>query len=166
MTNNSQRIILEVAKELLWWLISSCIAFAIMFPIVRYLHYTQLYTNGLLLVIALTYFRYTIWLRTTAVLSSKWVRFALFVFNINLFVGVLRLQQHYMAIYDSFAIEDLGKPIHTIAQEAVYPLFLYFSREVTVAVMACLILSVALNLRMIAAYWGTSYLRLNAGDEE
>ena len=166
MASKAQLVILEVIKEVLWWLIFSIIAWCIMFPITRHVQYTARYVNGFLLVIAMQYFRYAVFLRTVAVLRSKWVRFAIFVFNINFFVWVLRQQQYFMGIYDSFSIDDLGKPLHPIALEQVYILFQYFYREITVAVMACLLLSVALCVRMIGAYWSTSRMRLNAGDEE
>lgn len=166
MANRVPLILLELMKELLWWLIFSLIAIAVMYPITRHVQYVAIYFNGILLVIAMQYFRYAIYLRTVAVLRSKWVRFAVFVFNINFFVWVLRQQQYFMSIYDSFAIEDLGKPLHPIAAEQVYPLFQYFYSEITMAVMACLLLAVALNVRMIGAYWGSARLRLNAGDEE
>ena len=88
MTNNKQILLLEILKEILWLCISILIAFTIMYPIIRMVHYTMVWLNGLFLVLAFTYFRYAVMLKTVYVLRSKWVRFALFLFNINFFVFV------------------------------------------------------------------------------
>lgn len=161
-----QYILLEVAKELLWWLLSVVVAVMIMLPLTYKLHFKPFWINGALIVIALTYFRYSVFLRSTVVLRPVWVRFILAVFNINFFVYVLRRLQEFMHIYDSFTIEAMGTPVRPLAPEEVDPLFRYFFDEVNLASVACLSLSVVLTVRMIAAYWGSARLRLNAGSEE
>lgn len=164
--NNKQYVFLEIVKELVWWLISAVIAAAVMYPLTSKLHYNVLWLNGAFLVIALTYFRYAILLRTTYVLRSKWVRFLLVVFNINFFVFVLRKMQGFMYIYDSFTLDAMGTPIRPLTAEEVDPLFRYFFDEINFTCVACMVLAVALTLRIIAAHWGSAYQRLNAGSEQ
>lgn len=167
MVNNKQIVILEVFKESLWFCISAVIAFALMFPIYTKVHYNQIWLNGLFLILAFTYFRYAITLRTVYVLRSKWVRAALLLFNINFFIFVLRQEQHFMTIYDSYTIDDLGLPVHPpLALEQVDQLFRYFFTEINFAVVACLAMIVALSVRFVLSYWKTAYMRLNAGDEQ
>jgi hypothetical protein len=166
MTNNKKIAALEITKEMLWLCISILISFAMMYPITRVVHYSMMWLNGLFLVVGLTYFRYAITLRTIYLLRSKWVRFALIIFNINFFVFVLRQEQAFMNIYDSYTIEDMGSPIRPMSLEAIYQLFRYFYTEINFAVVACLCMTAVLSVRMILAYWQTAYLRLNAGSEE
>jgi len=166
MTNDKQIVVLELLKELLWFCISIVIALAIMYPIISVVHYKMVWLNGLFLVLAFTYFRYAILLKTVYVLRNKWVRFFLFLFNINFFVFVLRQQQHFITIYDSYTVEELGSPIKPISLEQTDVLIRYFYTEITFTVVACLGMIAALSVRFIWAYWKTAYLRLNAGDEE
>ncbi len=166
MASKIQRLVLEVVKELLWWVMSAVLAYAIMWPITSKVQYSQLIINGILLMVALNYFRYAVFLRSVYILRSKWVRFALGVFNINFFVYVLRRFQGFMSIYDSFTVEDLGRAYHPLAPEDVYPLFKYFYLEITLCVSATLVLTAALTLRLVLTYWSTARLRLNAGAEE
>lgn len=165
-TSRTQYILLEVAKELLWWLISAVVAGMVMLPLTSKLHFKPFWINGAFIIIALTYFRYAVFLKTTFILRPTWVKFILAVFNINFFVYVLRRLQEFMHIYDSFTIEAMGTPRRPLAPEEVDPLFRYFFEEINLACVACLSLSVVLIVRMVAAYWSGARLRLNAGSEE
>jgi hypothetical protein len=162
---NRQVIFLELIKETIWWLISALIVAAVLFPIFSKVHYQMLWINGLILFVAVTYFRYAVMLRSVYVLRSKWVRFALSVININFFVFVLRQQQNFLTVYNSYTVEELGKPIKTLSLDEVYNLFSYYFSEVTFSVVACLCLTVALTIRMVLSYWQSGKLRLNAGNE-
>ena len=162
----TKEIILEIVKELLWWVIALIIAAGVMYPLYSVLAYKCLPINTLLIVVAVSYFRYAITIKSVFILRSRWVRFLLCVVNINFFVYVLRRQQAFMTIYDSYQLSDLGVPLHNLAPEREYGLFRYFYTETTFFVMACLLLSAALTARIIGSYWSTARLRLNAGDEE
>lgn len=166
MIGNKQIVVLEIVKEILWLCISIVIALAMMYPIIRVVHYNMIWLNGLFLVVGLTYFRYAIMLRTVYVLRSKWVRFSLFLFNINFFVFVLRQEQRFMTIYDSYTVEDLGRPIRPISLEQTDQLIRYFFNEINFTVVACLGMIAVLSVRFVLAYWKTAHLRLNAGSEE
>jgi hypothetical protein len=166
MTNSKQITILEIVKELIWLGINITIALALMYPISRMVHYSMIWMNGLFLVIALTYFRYAITLRTVYALRNKWVRALLFFFNINFFIFVLHEEQRFMTIYDSYTIEDLGSPVHTISLEQTDQLIRYFFNEINFTVVFCLGMIVALSVRFVLSYWKTAHLRLNAGNEE
>jgi hypothetical protein len=164
--SNRQYIFLEIVKELIWWIISAVVATAIMLPLISKLHYKPMWINGTLIVIALTYFRYCVFLRTTYILQWKWVRFALVVFNVNFFVFVLRKMQSFMYLYDSFTLDAIGTPLKTLAPEDVDPLFRYFFDEINLTCVAAMSLSIVLIIRIIMAHWKTAYMRLNAGSEE
>ena len=153
MVNSKQIVILEIVKELLWL----CI---------RIVHYSMIWLNGLFLIIGLTYFRYAITLRTVYVLRNKWVRAGLLLFNVNFFVFVLRQEQRFMTIYDSYTVEDLGKPVKPISLEQTDQLIRYFFNEINFTVVFCLGMIAVLSVRFILAYWKTAHLRLNAGNEE
>jgi hypothetical protein len=167
MVNDKQILLLEILKELVWLGISVLIAMALMYPIYTKVHYNQIWLNGLFLVIAFTYFRYAITLRSVYVLRNKWVKAVILLFNINFFIFILRQEQRFMTIYDSFTIDDLGLPVHPpLPLEQTDQLFRYFFTEINFAVVACLGMIVALSVRFIWSYWKTAYQRLNAGDEQ
>lgn len=166
MANKYVVFILEFFKELLWWAIAAVFAIVVMFPITRLVQYSMFWMNGLLLVLAFTYFRYVLLLNSLFILKKKWLRFLLFVANINFFVFVLRQEQRILTIYDSFALEELGKAHNKLGLDQVNILFRYFYNETTLTVVACLAFTAILSLRIIWSYWKTSYQRLNAGSEE
>ncbi|MCW3127574.1 MAG: hypothetical protein JWO03_3232 [Bacteroidetes bacterium] len=163
---NRQYVFLEIMKEVLWWLISAVIAGAVMYPLITKLHYKEVWTNGALLVIALTYFRWAIFLKDIYILRSKWVRFILIVFNVNFFVFVLRSMQGFMHIYDSYTLDAMGTPIRPLKPEDIDPLFRYFFDEINFTCVACMALAVALTVRIVLSHWKTAHHRLNAGNEE
>ncbi len=163
---NKQVLLLEVIKEMVWWLITALVTAAILYPITSKVQYQMLWVNALIVFVALTYFRYAVMLRSVYVLRSKWVKFLLSVVNINFFIYVLRQQQNFLGISNSFTVQELGKPFKVMTMEDSYSLFNYFSSETTFAVVACLTLIVALTVRMVVVYWGAAHLRLNAGSEE
>ena len=167
MTSKNQVLGLELLKEALWIGISVLIAAALMFPIYSKVHYTMIWLNGLFLVVALTYFRYAVMLKSVYVLRNKWVKAAMLLFNINFFIFVLRQEQRFMTIYDSYTIDDLGTPVHPpLALEQVDQLFRYFFTEINFAVVACLGMIAALSVRFVLSYWKTAFNRLNAGMED
>jgi hypothetical protein len=166
MTSDKQIVLLEIVKELLWLFISIVIALALMYPIMRLVHYSMIWLNALFLIVGLTYFRYAITLRTVYVLRNKWVRAAILLFNINFFVFVLRQEQRFMTIYDSYTVEDLGKPVKPISLEQTDQLIRYFFNEINFTVVFCLGMIAALSVRFVLAYWKTAHVRLNAGNEE
>ena len=166
MANKLQKVFLEIAKESLWWLITGIIAYLILLPITSKVQYKEFVMNMVFLVITMNYFRYAVYLRSIYVLRSKWLRFAIGVFNVNFFVYTLRRFQGFMFIYDSYTIDDLGKPLHALAPETIYPLFRYFYLEITLTISACLVLTAAFTVRLVLTYWSTARLRLNAGSEE
>ena len=71
-----------------------------------------------------------------------------------------------MTIYDSYTIDDLGRPIKALSMEQIYQLFKYFYTEINFTVVMCLGMIAALSVRFVLSYWKTAYLRLNAGGEE
>ena len=166
MASNRQYVLLEIAKELLWWMLSAILALVVMYPLISTLHYKPIWLNGALLVVAFTYFRYAVFLRTVWALRSKYVRVALVIFNINFFIFVLSRMQSFMHIYDSFSLDAMGTPIRAMKPEDVDPLFRYFFDEINFTCVACLVLAAALSVRIIIAHWNTAHLRLNAGSEE
>ena len=166
MTNNKKILVLEILKEVLWLCICLSIAFVLMYPIISKVKYSMIWLNALFLVVGLTYFRYAIMLRTVYVLQNKYVRFGLLIFNINFFVFVLRQEQRFMTIYDSFALADIGTPLKPLALEEVDKLFRYFYTEINFTVVLCLAMIAVLTVRFVITYWQTAYLRLNAGQEE
>ena len=166
MTNNKQILLLEIFKEILWLFVTTLIAIGAMYPLISKLHYTMVWLNGLILILALTYFRYAILINSVYVLRSKWARFVLFLFNINFFVFVLRQEQRFMTIYDSYTMDDLGKPLRPLALQDTDSLMRYFFNEINFTVVFCLAMIVALSFRFIQSYWKTAHIRLNAGNEE
>jgi hypothetical protein len=163
--SNTKPILLELLRELVWIAIATVVAILVMRPITMQLQYRLMIINGILIVLPIMYFRYAIYMRSMMILQPRWLRFFWSVVNLNLFIYILRRQQEFMGIYDSFTIADMGKPLHALSPADEGWLFQYFYTETSIAVVASLTLIVVMTIRFIWSYWQSARTRLNAGDE-
>lgn len=164
MMEESKNRLLFIVRELLWWLIAATGACTVLMPLFLHLHYPYARINGLLWFVAILYFQYVIFFRQSTLLKPKWVRFLIVVVNLNFFIYVLRQYQFFRSMYDSFTPADLGAARHDITYTQLEFLYRYFRIETTLAAVACLLLSMAFNGRILMNYWRTAKTRLNSGD--
>ena len=85
----STQNILHFIKELIWWLITACVAVAILYPITSQVDYIYFNINFIFIFITLTYFRWTLFIRTLPFLQPVAIRFILFVVNAVLIFHII-----------------------------------------------------------------------------
>jgi len=160
MKKNTTSLLLNILIEILWWVIGIVVAAFVMYPLYSKMDYNFLYINGLFVVLAVLYFRYIIFFKQILWLQSLWFRFILFAININLFIYLLRKEQFFMTVYDTFLIQDLGKPFHVLSLSEMEKIYNYFFQEVNIAITACMVLIIVFNIRLILSYWKMAKIRL------
>lgn len=141
-------------RELLWCIATAIVAIIVLMPLHGIISNTYLKTNLLLVVVALTYFRYTIYLNQVPYLSTLYVR-VLLVFIIGVgFWQFMRRMQDFMYIADNYTISTFLVPEKAFGNgESLERAFLYFKQEYLLANIAVLLLSVILGLRTISSLW-------------
>ncbi|MFN8308706.1 MAG: hypothetical protein U0T73_01970 [Chitinophagales bacterium] len=157
-------LLLQLARELVWWLIAAVATTVVILPIFNKVNYQYWEVNAVIVFTAILYFLYVIFYRQSLFLRPKWLRFVLFVFNLNFFVFVIRQSQFFISVYDSFTINDLGTLKSAMTFGQMERLYHYFLFETTLGVVTCLAMTAALNARMVHAYWQTAKTRLNGGE--
>ena len=145
--------ILHFVKELLWISITALVTFAILYPVTSKLDYFYWKINATFIFVSLTYFRWSITLRSLPFLHSSALRFALFTLNIPLFFYLLYSLQKIMLKLDNFFTEDLGFPKVILFEDLKNELFKYMTTEVVLFGSASLILILAFQVRLIISYW-------------
>ncbi len=155
-----KKILLHISQELIWLLIAAAFASMIVYPLYQKLQYTFLTENFLLAFYAVILFRMVIFFHGVIWLKPMWMRFLAFIININLFFFILRKEQSFISIYDSFTIGDLGQHREALTLSQMEKLFHYFYYEINITVVACLVMIVLFCFRLIHSYWSLRKTRL------
>lgn len=145
--------IFHFIKELLWWVITALVVYAILYPVTSKLDYFFWKINAAFIFVSLTYFRWSITLRSLPFLHSSVLRFVLFTVNFPLFFYLLYSLQKIMLRLDNFFTEDLGFPKVILFEDMKTELFKYLNTEVVLFGSASLILIMAFQVRLVISYW-------------
>lgn len=145
--------ILHFTKELLWLSITALLVVAILYPVTSKIDYIYWKINAVFIFVSLTYFRWSVTLRSVPFLHSSVLRFALFTLNIPLFFYLLYSLQKIMLKLDNFFTEDLGFPKVILFEDLKSELFKYMTTEVVLFGSASLVLILAFQVRLIISYW-------------
>jgi hypothetical protein len=155
-----KKTLLYVSQELIWLLIAAVFAVMLVYPLYRKVEYTFLTENLLLAFYAIMLLRMVVFFHGVIWLKPLWMRFLMFVINLNLFFLIIRKEQNFLTIYDSFTMEDLGKPKTPLSLSQMEKLFHYFYYEINMVVISCLVMIVLFCFRLIHSYWSLRKTRL------
>jgi len=151
---------LTILKEALWICITLCVTYIVLYPIDQKIDYTFYWPNFLFVALSILYFRWATTFNDLPFLRHSWVRFALFVFNINIFVYLLSTERNLLSVVDDFYVLSIGFPKVIMYEEVKEQLFKYLQTEVILFGTASLTLNVALQIRIIVSYWQFSSKKL------
>lgn len=145
--------IFHFVKELLWWVITAFVVYAVLYPVTSKLDYFFWKINAVFIFVSITYFRWSLTLRSLPFLHSSVLRFALFTLNFPLFFYLLYSLQKIMLRLDNFFTEDLGFPRVILFEDMKTELFKYLNTEVVFFGTASMVLILAFQMRLIISYW-------------
>ena len=149
----SQENILGSVREIIWWLLTACITYAILYPISSKLYYLYIEIHAAFIFVTLTYFRWSISFRSLLFLRPAWVRFLFFTANLVLFVYFMQYEYKLIAKIDNFFMEDFGFPKTIMYEDVRQELFSYISNTILLFGTGSLITIIAFQLRLIVSYW-------------
>lgn len=147
--------ILHFVRELVWWIFSAAISFAVLYPVVQKVDYFYYPVNFAFVFVALTYLRWALTLRSLPFLHPGIVRFLLFTFNLSLFIFFMQQEQKFIGLLDIFYTEDFGIPKQYVIfyDDVKTDFFKYLRTELIFSSTTALIAIAALNLRLIISWW-------------
>jgi len=147
--------LLQFVKELTWWLITACVAVAVLYPINSQIDYIYYNINFVFIFITLTYFRWTLFIRSLPFLQPVGVRFALFLLNVVLVVFFAQQEQKFLSFIDNFYVEDFGfiKQGVIMFDDVKERFFKYLYNEIVLFNTGAIVMAIVFNLRLIVAWW-------------
>lgn len=142
-------------RELIWWVLTAAISYAVLYPITQKVYYLYYEVNFMMIFVALTYFRYTVTMMSLPFLHSSVLRFLLFTANIVLFFYFAQNEQKFLGLLDNFYTEDFGFPNEGVIMfdDVKEQFFNYLSKQLIFFNTAALLMIVAFNLRLIVSWW-------------
>lgn len=137
--------------EIVWWLITAVVAATILFPIYYQLpDYQFLWSNLILIVLAITFTRYIFLLRYTFLASWRYIKVA--VIFACIFIAFLVVQE--INIFQTFLDENGIEPIvGTLAREDQEPMIKYIRSEMLLFGVTALIGCIVLPMRLVVSIW-------------
>lgn len=149
----SKENVFHFAKELIWWVITLMIAFAVVYPILQKIDYIFIKMNMFFVFLTITYFRWTVSIRHLPFLQPVWVRFALFALNVSLFVFLMGEEQKFLMRVDNFFVEDFGMAWKAMSLVEAEKLLKYIYNEIVLFGTSALIMIFLFNARIIVSAW-------------
>lgn len=146
----------NIAKELIWWVISILLAYIVLDPICSKIDYKYLYFNILIVLVPIHYFRYIIFFRSNLFLKYKWVRFFVFALNIQIIIHMVRVTQDILVVVEEQNIQAVMHASSSMKMglNEIFHLLRYMKEEMLGFTIASSLTAVALNLRIIYAFFG------------
>ncbi len=123
---------------------------------VNYLH---IFDNALIIVTAITAFRYSVFFNKLPFFKSNVVKFIIFTIDISLWVYIINRYEGFLGMHDIYMISELGTPIVPLDGVQERELFRYFYLQISIASISALMLIIVLNLRFIQDYWKVARVR-------
>ncbi len=146
--------VLQIVREGLWLIITAALSFAVLYPITEKLDPFIYYNTTFAFVfVTITYFRWSMMIKSLPFFRPGVVRFLLFTINLSLFIFFASRLQKYLGLMDNFYTEDFGFPKVILFDEDKIVLMKYIYNVMVFFGVGSLIMIVALNLRIIIAWW-------------
>lgn len=159
----SKQVYIKIIRELLWWTFSIIVAYIILHPILDVLYYKYLLTNLLFILLFITYFRYIIFFKEILLFRNKWVRIAIFLLNIHLFIVVLANLQLLTVLLDTFSLDEFASGYKIeLSQMEQARIWKYMYREIVATAVGSLIMIIGINIRILVSYFRKSIRSLNS----
>ena len=135
------------------WLVFAMIAsIAVQTPMLWHGEYHFLLPNLLIVFVTITSIRNSFEFYIIGLHKNKWVRYALFVFNIFLFIYILNRLELILGVIDSMAMDQLITSDSISLNEAV-DLMKYINTEFLLFSVSSFVGIIIYNIRILSSFW-------------
>lgn len=142
----------KIAFEFVWWVITLVVVSLFMIPIYLNLgdRYTFYFENILLIIIAITFFRYIFFLKHHWITFSNWIK-AIFIFvPIPILFYLLGAQYDFQRFADEEGLRSIMDNLHIDQQNSIST---FIKTEMVFFWAAAFICNALLPFRMIISIW-------------
>lgn len=145
--------LLHLLREALWLTITAAVSYAVLYPITSKMDFIYYKTTFAFVFVTLTYFRWAMMIKSLPFFRPGAVRFLLFTANLSLFIFFASREQKFLGLMDNFYTEDFGFPKVILFDDDKAALLKYIYNIVVFFGTGSLIMILALNVRIIIAWW-------------
>ena len=149
----NKKTTLYLRLELIWWVITLIILAGVLFPIYKSeANYPFWVSNSIFIIVAITIARYVFLLKYTFLANLQWLKVAVAVLSIPLFIYLLDDFSFFRAIADEIGLEEIFDHLSINGQTNMAN---YVKSEMLFFGAASIICSVLLPVRMVVSFWRT-----------
>lgn len=139
-------------KSIVWLIFAVIASFAVQTPMLWHGEYHFLLPNLLIVFVTITSIRNSFEFYSIPLHRNKWVRYALFVLNIFLFIYILNRLELVLGVIDSMAMNQLISSDSISLNESV-ELMKYINNEFLLFSVSSFIGIIIYNIRILTSFW-------------
>ena len=139
-------------KSIIWLFFAVLASIAVQIPMLWHGEYHFLMPNFLIVFVTIISIRNSFEFYTIALHKNKWVRYALFVLNIFLFIYILNRLELVLGVIDSMAMNQLISSDSISLNESV-DLMKYINNEFLLFSVSSFVGLVIYNIRILTSFW-------------
>jgi len=144
---------MKILKEILWLVIAIIIAAIIQYPIFSTIDYKFIVLNSFIIILSVYYIRFILDFGSVTIFKNKWLRYAVFSFNLILFVNIIGKLQNSLLLFDVFSINLYSKTAIILDYSKEGKLIHYINTEFLFFGIVALISIIMLNMKLLKSYW-------------
>jgi hypothetical protein len=146
------------AQEVVWWLVSVVLAWAVVYPITSQADFNYAFPNFLIVVLSFNYLRYIITFTKLWFLKPKPVRIGWFLLNMYVFIFILNRLEVALVAVDSYAVYEIFSN-HSLNPNNERNLLKYFESQYVLFSVASFLGIAGYNFRLLASFWSKSKVK-------
>jgi len=141
----------KIRIELLWWVFTAVLVFAVMIPIILNIPaYPFYYQNTILIVVFVTFTRYIFLLPTTLIAKQKWIKLFIIAVAALVFFVLTTAVSDFRNYMDEEGLQTLVDHLHVRQQISIMN---YVKREMIFFGVGSILSTIILPVRMIISLW-------------
>lgn len=143
---------INLIKTVIWVFVAIIVAVAVQIPMLWQGEYQFILPNSLIIFVTVLYLRNAFDFKLIGLHQNKWIKYAIFVMNIFLFIYLLNRLELMMGIIDNM---DINKLIvsDTIGFNSSVELFQYINKEYLFFSVASFVAIALYNIKLLASFW-------------
>lgn len=142
----------ERIKTIVWLLFAALASIAVQIPMLWHGEYHFILPNFLIVFLTIVSIRNSFEFYSILFHKNKWLRYALFVLNIFLFIYILNRLELVLGVIDSMAMDQLISSDSISLNEAV-DLMKYINNEFLLFSIASFVGLAIYNIRILTSFW-------------
>lgn len=159
----NNKIVNYIAREFLWLLLIAVISAVLLYPIYSIGSFKFLWVVIGFISATIMYFRWTVFYKDIDYLKSKWFRVFIFLINFQIIILTFSKMQDIIPLWENQSLTDFLFHIKKqLSFDTTVKLLNYIKNIVLISGIACIVVTLALNIRILHSFFITNRMRKKA----